>query len=147
MLLVELDLKMNQGLTDWEDLSIFFDDEYFAVSAILTIGDTDTVLTGIFDTPFAQLDLGAFVVDSDDPTFLCEWNDVFNDASSGDILTIDGEVFFLKNSPESDGTGVVSLTLVRHSTQDTVGDTAPDVPEAPHRKFGGGGLFVPNRGS
>ena len=137
---------MNQGVVEWEDLDGFFDTDYFAVSATLQIGIDVLNLEGIFDTPFAQRDFGAFIADSDDPTFVCKWRNEFNDAEAGDILTLKNETFYLKTAPQSDGTGVVVLTLIRATTQDTVGDDVPEAPDKPGRKLGGGGLFSPNRG-
>ena len=63
---------MNQGQVEWEDLDIFFDE--FAEEATLTLADGTTYdLNGIFDTPYMKRDFGALLVDADDPSFTCKW--------------------------------------------------------------------------
>ena len=132
---------MAQGILDWEDLDIFFDD--FAIEATLELQDGSTLaLKGIFDTPYQQRDFGGFVVDADDPTFTCPWQDEFMDARSGDTLTIGTEIFYIESGARSDGTGLASFVLTRESTQDDVGDSPPTEHTAPS----GGGLFSPNPG-
>ena len=133
---------MEQGILDWEDRDIFFDE--FAVDATLEIVSTGRALAlkGIFDTPYAKRDFGVFFVDADDPSFTCVWTPELAKARAGDKLTIKSEEFFLESSPKSDGTGLVSLILTRESTQDDIGDAEPEQTEAPP----GGGLFSPNPG-
>lgn len=113
---------MQQGIVDWEDLDIFFDE--FAVEASLGFQDSEETvdLKGIFDTPYEHRDFGAFIVDADDPSFTCKWIPELATARAGDTLTISGEVFYLESAAQSDGTGLASFTLTRATTQDAQGD-------------------------
>ena len=135
---------MAQGIVDWEDLDIFFDEDEFAVKATLTFQSSGNTLDlkGIFDTPDQQRDFGGFVVDADDPTFTCPWQDEFMDVRPGDALTIGTEIFYIESGARSDGTGLASFVLARESTQDDMGDSPPTEHTAPT----GGGLFSPNPG-
>lgn len=135
-----------QGIVDWEDLDIFFDE--FAVEATLELGNGDTLsLSGIFDTPYQKRDFGAFVVDAEDPSFTCKWTAELENARAGDKLTIKGEAFYIESAPQSDGTGLASFTLTRASTQDAEGDDFSQTPgqsQSPQSGNGGsnrGGLF------
>ena len=131
---------MQQGILDWEDRDIFFDE--FAVDATLQIRGSGATLNlrGILDTPYQQRAFGAFVVDADDPSFICKWVEELEQVRVGDKLTIGTEEFYLDSLARSDGTGMVSFTLTRESTQDDQGDEPPENYEAPV----GGGLFGPN---
>ena len=131
---------MEQGILDWEDRDIFFDE--FAVDATLEIRGSGATLNlrGIFDTPYQQRSFGAFVVDADDPSFTCKWVEELEAVRVGDKLTIGTEEFYLDSPARNDGTGIASFTLTRESTQDDQGDELSENYEAP----AGGGLFGPN---
>lgn len=133
---------MDQGLTAWEDIDIFFEEFAIPATLELTANGETLALKGIFDTPYQKRDFGAFFVDADDPSFTCRWTAELAAAGAGDKLTINGEVFFLESSAQSDGTGLASLVLTRQSTQDDIGDAEPEQAAAPT----GGGLFSPNPG-
>ena len=107
----EGDELMQQGILDWEDRDIFFDE--FAVDATLEIrGSGDTLnLEGILDTPYQQRAFGAFVVDADDPSFTCKWVEELEDVRVGDKLTIGTEEFYLNSPARSDGTGMAKFHL------------------------------------
>ena len=138
-----------QGIVEWEDLDIFFDEDEFGVKATIICksgGRFDAV--GIFDTPYQQRDFGGFIVDADAPSFTCKWTDDLDNVQSGDMLRLyekdstDYETFYIESAPQSDGTGTAKLVLTRKETQDHEGDPAEDTHEAPT----GGGLFAPNPG-
>lgn len=121
---------MEEGIVEWEDLELFFDD--FAIPATLAfaealendaeVSEATLELRGIFETPYQKRDFGAFIVDADDPSFTCKWTEALQAARKGDTLTINGEVFYLETAAMSDGTGLASFTLTRASTQDAQGD-------------------------
>lgn len=141
---------MINGLIRWETLDDFFDVDEFSVNATLMLkktGIADIALVGNFDTPYAQRDFGAFVIDADDPTFLTKWHDDFIHARKGDKLVIsegdNTETFYIDTAAQNDGTGVVSFVLTRESTQDDEGDTPSD-DTTPDKTPMGGGLFAPN---
>ena len=128
-----------QSILDWEDRDIFFDTDDFAIEASLQIKhlpdttentelypDNQVPINGIFKTPYAQRDFGAFIVDAEDPSFRCKWIDVFEYARAGDVLTIDGTEYYLESEPKSDGSGTCAMTLVPADTQDAIGDADTD---------------------
>ena len=117
---------------DWEDLDIFFDEDEFAVPAVLTLADGTTFdLTGIYETPYMKRDLGELIVDADDPSFTCKWQSEFEAVRQGDRLTISDEVFYIEGAARNDGTGVASFVLTRGSTQDAEGDVVQENPQSP----------------
>ena len=124
---------MITGSIEWEDKSVYFDTEFFGVNATLVMKNTDQPnihIKGIFDTPYAQRDLGAFIVDAEDPSFTCEWHDGFEHARKGDILRIaEGDKiqeFYIDTAAQNDGTAIVSFKLTPKSSQDASGDEAID---------------------
>lgn len=145
---------MINGLLEWEDLDDFFDIDEFAINATLIMRSPsvdDLALVGIFNTPYAKRDFGAFVVDADDPYFLTKWHDDFVHARKGDTLRITQadvtEDFFIDSGAQNSGTGVVSFVLTRESTQDDVGDLPEDSTDSSsHGQLPSGGLFAPNPG-
>ena len=116
---------MQQGIVDWEDLDIFFDE--FAVPGSLLIQKTETTLAldGILDTPYMKREFGDFIIDAEDPSFTCKWHSEMSDARQGDELTVGDTTYYLSSAPQSDGTGLAALILVPADTQDDEGDAAP----------------------
>ena len=140
---------MNQGIVEWEDLDIFF--EEFGIPATLELADGTTYeLRGHFDTPYMKREFGELIVDADDPSFTCKWQAEFEAVRRGDKLTIRGEDFYIESAAQSDGTGVASLILTRASTQDAEGDDVQQNPQNPQSPQGqgrppNGGLFGSGR--
>lgn len=93
-----------------EDLSVFFRDEDFGVSATLTptSGSPRTVL-GIFDAEYLAADAGGQVmISSKTPTFACKTSDTTNAQDGG--LAIGADSYrIIEVRP--DGTGFTVLIL------------------------------------
>lgn len=96
---------------DWEDLSVFFDPDAFATTAVITRGsETVAEVLGIFDDPNEVASLGEYEFDHPNPRFVCPETDVV-DVRKGDLVKIEGKTFDLTQEPELDGTGIAALIL------------------------------------
>lgn len=97
----------------FDDLDAFLATDEFAVSATVHLQDGGTrVITGIFDDPYLNTELGEYEVDTSRPRFACKQADVIN-LSRGDTVEIDGETFDIITSAQPDGTGMALLELAR----------------------------------
>ncbi|WP_430415826.1 head-tail joining protein [Marinobacter adhaerens] len=96
---------------DWENLDDFLDDEEFATEAQLFFqsGGSKPV-TGIFDDPYLNAQIGEYEMDSSRPRFMGKLADL-KDAKRGDTITIDGITYDVLTPAQSDGTGMASLDL------------------------------------
>lgn len=112
-----------------DDLRCLYESE-FGVDASLLVKATNTTiqLRGIFENPYFQRKFGDFVVDAEDPSFECVFEDGLENARQGDELTIDNTVYFLQSEPQKDGVGVVAMVLTPADTQDAQGQPDPEDP-------------------
>lgn len=95
----------------WEDLDEFLDPDEFADVAVITLQGGDTLqVTGIYDDPYLNAELGEYDMDTSRPRFTCAEADVVG-VTRGDIAVIDGQEFDILSSPQSDGTGMAILDL------------------------------------
>ncbi len=93
-----------------EDLSAFFRDEDFGVSATLTPSSgSERTIMGIFDAEYVAAEAGGQVaISSNLPIFTCKTNDATNAADG--TLVVGGETYqIIEVRP--DGTGVTILIL------------------------------------
>lgn len=103
----------------WENLDVFLQTESaggFAIVATLQFADgsEDKPVTGIFDEPYLNAQLGEYEVDDAQPRFTCKSTDVEN-ASRGDALLLpDGRKFYVMTYPQQDGTGMSVLKLEKN---------------------------------
>lgn len=95
----------------WEDLDAFLDVAEFAASICIRLqaGGTRQV-SGIFDDPYLNADLGEYDMDTSRPRVTCKEADVV-DVTRGDIVVIDGREYDVMTGPQSDGTGMALLDL------------------------------------
>lgn len=97
----------------WEDLSAFFADDEFAVTAGITRGgDQVAEVLGIFDDPNEVARLGDLELDHPVPRFLCPESAVTG-VKKGDVATIEGKDFDIIDPPQLDGTGLATLVLAK----------------------------------
>lgn len=96
---------------DWENLSDFLDEKEFATEAALLFqsGSSKSV-TGIFDDPYLNAQIGEYELDSSRPRFMGKLADL-KSARRGDTITIDGTTYDVLTPAQSDGTGMASLDL------------------------------------
>lgn len=96
----------------WEDLDQFLSPDEFAVVALLRRVDGDTEVTGIFDDPYMNTEIGEYDLDTTRPRFLCKEDDLAG-ARRGDELTIDGVTYDVMTEPQPTGDGMAVLELTR----------------------------------
>lgn len=100
----------------WEILDVFLQTDAvggFAITATVQFanGSDDKPVTGIFDEPYLNAQLGEYEVDEVQPRFTCKSIDV-DDVKRGDILLLpDGLKFHVMTYPQQDGTGMSTLKL------------------------------------
>ena len=102
-------------MPSWENLNDFLQPETaggFAVPAVLSFqGSTvQRQISGIFDDPYFDAQLGEYVADASAPRFTCRMVDVA-DARRGDYLTVNGKTYSIMSAPQGDGTGIAVLRL------------------------------------
>lgn len=95
-----------------EDMSVFFDEDDFAVEADLheLQGDTGYTIKGIFDKEYEFVDAGVGV-DDYNPVFSCSEDDI-GTAQKGYYLTIDNLEYKIVGV-QPDGTGGSTVLLER----------------------------------
>ncbi|WP_151982350.1 head-tail joining protein [Acinetobacter guerrae] len=99
----------------WENLDVFLQGDAvggFAVQATVTLRRTgeERVITGIFDEPYLNAQLGEYEVDDAQPRFTCKEVDVVG-IRAKDILRLNGREFYVMSYPQQDGTGLCILKL------------------------------------
>lgn len=98
----------------WENLDEFLQDETaggFAVPAVINVQGVGTrTVTGIFDDPYLNAQLGEYEADTSAPRFTCKLSDVAG-VGRGDYLTLDGTTYNIMTDPQSDGAGMAILRL------------------------------------
>lgn len=99
----------------WENLDVFLQKDStggFAVVATVQFEDGSVKdITGIFDEPYLNAQLGEYDFDDSKPRFTCKEADVFN-VKRGDYLKFqDGGRFYIMGYPQPDGIGMACLEL------------------------------------
>ena len=100
----------------WENLDVFLQTDAvggFAITATIQFADgsDDKPVTGIFDEPYLNAQLGEYEVDDAQPRFTCKSSDVKGVARGDDLLLPDGRKFHVMTYPQQDGTGMSILKL------------------------------------
>ena len=100
----------------WENLDVFLQTDAvggFAITATIQFADgsDDKPVTGIFDEPYLNAQLGEYEVDDAQPRFTCKSSDVKGVARGDDLLLLDGRKFHVMTYPQQDGTGMSILKL------------------------------------
>ena len=99
----------------WENLDVFLQTDSnggFAVIATVRFeNSSERKITGIFDEPYLNAQLGEYDFDDSKPRFTCKEVDTL-DVKRGDFLQFDdGRRFYVMGYPQPDGTGMVCLDL------------------------------------
>lgn len=98
---------------DWENLDVFLQQGEFASAVTITLqGGGVRVVTGIFDDPFLDAQLGEYVLESTRPRVTCAAGDLAG-VRRGDEATIGDDTFDVVSGPQPDGTGMAVLELAR----------------------------------
>ena len=103
-------------MPSWENLDVFFQGDAvggFGIKATVSIRSTgeDRIITGIFDEPYLNAQLGEYEVDDGQPRFTCPAS-VAKDIRARDYLKLqDGREFYVMGYPMQDGTGLCVLKL------------------------------------
>lgn len=94
------------------DRAAFVDTDEFGIEATYTPQTGAAVtLDGIFDEPFAEVDVDAGVgVLSKTPTFVCRTADLPSTKKQGDAVTIDGTGYVVREL-QADGTGMTTVVM------------------------------------
>lgn len=97
----------------WENLDVFLQQDEFASAVTITLqGGGSRVVTGIFDDPFLDAQLGEYVLETTRPRVTCAASDLAG-VRRGDVATIGDDTFDVVSGPQSDGTGMAILELAR----------------------------------
>ena len=99
----------------WENLDVFLQGDAvggFAVQATVTLRRTgeERVITGIFDEPYLNAQLGEYEVDDAQPRFTCKEAAAVGNRAK-EILLLNGREFYVMTYPQQDGTGLCNLKL------------------------------------
>ncbi|MEC8887359.1 MAG: head-tail joining protein [Pseudomonadota bacterium] len=110
-------------MPSWENLDVFLQHDVaggFALTATVVFESQKSAdasatpeskpITGIFDEPYLNADLGEYEVDSAQPRFLCKSVDV-QGVRRGDELYVNERAYFIMTYPQHDGTGLALLKL------------------------------------
>jgi hypothetical protein len=92
-----------------EDLTVFLDDDDFAVAATY---DGATSVTGIFDNDYGAVLGGNAAIAGAVPAFICRAADVAADPR-GKALTVSSTAYTVRDF-QADGTGMMTLILERN---------------------------------
>ena len=103
---------------NWEDLGAFLQTDDFAVEAIIVSAEgASRYVSGIFDEPFLDAQLGEYSFDGAQPRFTGRAADLVGVARR-DEVTIGGVVYLALGAPQNDGTGMAVLPLVKQEAGD-----------------------------
>lgn len=95
----------------FDDLDVFIDD--FAITARLCLQNGAVrVISGIFDEPYLNAELGEYEADTQRTRFTCKESDVVG-VTRGDTVTIESIVYDVLTTYQPDGTGMAQLELAR----------------------------------
>lgn len=100
----------------WENLDVFLQTDAaggFAISATVEFanGSASRTMTGIFDEPYLNAQLGEYEVDDAQPRFTCKEMDTVGIKRQDTLILGDGRRFFIMSYPQPDGTGMAMLKL------------------------------------
>lgn len=96
---------------EWEDLDAFLDVDEFATPVEVSFqGGGMAIISGIFDAPYLNAELGEYELDTNQPRLMCKAVDVAA-VRRGDIVTIGGTGYDVLTNPQPDGTGMATLAL------------------------------------
>ena len=95
---------------DWEDLDEFLDPDDFAKKVALDTQAGRFFVTGIFDSPYLNAELGEYELDTVRPRFLGKMAEL-KDARRGDTLTLGDVIYDVMSGAQPDGTGMATLEL------------------------------------
>lgn len=97
----------------WDNLDAFLQADDFAIEATVTPqGGVSRVVSGIFDEPYLNTQIGEFELDASQPRLTCKAADVEN-LGARDAVEIEGQRYLLLTGPQFDGTGMAVLSLAR----------------------------------
>jgi hypothetical protein len=95
----------------WDDLDAFLqDDEFAIVATVILQGGASLSVTGIFDEPYLNADLGEYSNDTTEPRLTCKMSAVPG-VTRGDTAIVDGVTYDVMSEPQRDGTGMAVLRL------------------------------------
>ncbi|MCU4540228.1 hypothetical protein KTJ16_03435 [Acinetobacter bereziniae] len=100
----------------WENLDVFLqkdDKGGFAITVTIEFLDCspNRNITGIFDEPYLNAQLGEYEVDTIEPRFTCKEIDVVDVKQMDRLILDDGRTFNIMTYPQRDGTGLCILKL------------------------------------
>lgn len=99
----------------WENLDVFLQDEAqggFAIKVKIEFQNgSDREITGIFDEPYLNAQLGEYEVDAIEPRFTCKLIDAKGIQRLDRLILNDGREFNIMTYPQPDGTGLCILKL------------------------------------
>ena len=96
---------------DWEDLSVFLEEDEFASPVTLTRADgTQLSFSAIFEAPYLDAQTGEYNMDMTRPRAWCRESDVPG-VVRGDTALIAGIAYDVLTEPQSDGAGMAMLDL------------------------------------
>lgn len=95
----------------WENLDDFLNPDEFAVEAVVHFQDGgERAVTGIFDDPYLNAQLGEFDMDTSKPRLLCKEADLAG-IGRGDRVTLGGKSYSVLSEPHSTGDGMATLEM------------------------------------
>lgn len=98
----------------WENLDVFFQTDsvggFGDVATFELVDGSVRQITGIFDDPYLNAELGEYDVDTCQPRFTCKETDA-QGISRKDIMLLDDKRYSVMAYPKSDGVGVVIIQL------------------------------------
>lgn len=98
----------------WENLDVFFQTDTvggFADIATFELGDGSVLqITGIFDDPYLNAQIGEYEIDTSNPRFTCAETEAVG-IKQYDYMVLDGKRYNVVGYPKSDGVGVVIIPL------------------------------------
>lgn len=101
-------------IPSWENLDVFFQTDAlggFANVATFELADGSVrQITGIFDDPYLNAEIGEYDVDTSAPRFTCAEADT-QGISRKAIMILDGKRYNVMGYPKSDGVGVAIIQL------------------------------------
>ncbi|MCD9147815.1 head-tail joining protein [Pseudophaeobacter flagellatus] len=97
----------------WDNLDAFLQADDFAIEATVTPqGGVARGVSGIFDEPYLNTQIGEYEADASQPRLNCKAVDVA-DLRAKDTVEIEGQVYHLLTGPQFDGTGFAVLSLAK----------------------------------
>lgn len=100
----------------WENLDDFLSVDEFAVSAVIEDEDGGDIrqVTGIFDDPYLNAELGEYDMDTSKPRFLAKETEL-SGVRRGARVTIGAKIYDVLTGSQSTGDGMAVLMMVEVS--------------------------------